>query len=78
MIIRKSGINQRNHGIGSDFSIITESNMTRCDRYLGDSKTGGGLPSADSAETRLVLDNAVWDSHLSAQSWQEHNQLNKD
>ena len=43
--------------------------------YRGDGETGGSLPSADSSKTRLVLDNAVWDSHLPAQSWEEHNQL---
>merc|ERR1719297_446578 len=42
----------------------------------GDGDTGGGLPSANSSETRFVLDNAVWDSHLSAQSWKEHDHLN--
>ena len=45
--------------------------------YLGDGEAGGGLPSADAAKTRLVLDNAVWDSHLSAEGRQEHHQLQK-
>ena len=45
--------------------------------YLGDGEAGGGLPSADAAKTRLVLDNAVWDAHLAAQSGEEHHQLNR-
>ena len=43
--------------------------------YLGDGKAGSGLPPADASKTRLVLDNAVRDSHLAAQGRQEHNQL---
>ena len=45
------------------------------DNYLGDSEAGSSLPSADTSETRLVLDNAVGNSHLAAQSGQEHDQL---
>ena len=45
------------------------------DEYLGDSEAGSSLPSADASETRLVLDNAIGNSHLAAQSGQEHNQL---
>ena len=44
--------------------------------YLGDSKTRGSLPSANSSKPRLVLHNAVWDSHLTAEGGQEHDHLN--
>ena len=43
--------------------------------YLGDGEAGSSLPSADASETRLVLDNAIGNSHLAAQSGEEHNQL---
>ena len=73
--IRKSGFNQRSHGIGSDL-FNHHDNMKHGDNnYLGDSEAGSCLPSADAAETRLVLDNAIGNSHLAAQSGQEHNQL---
>ncbi len=29
----------------------------------------------DCAETGLTLDDGVWDTHLSAESWEEDNQL---
>ena len=43
--------------------------------YLSDSNARGSLPSANSSKPRLVLDNAVWDSHLTAESGEEHNHL---
>ena len=46
--------------------------------YLSDGETGGSLPPADSAEARLVLDDAVRDSHLPAESGQEHDQLQQN
>ena len=46
--------------------------------YLGDGETRGGLPPADSAEARLVLDDAVRDSHLPAESGEEHDQLQQN
>jgi len=42
---------------------------------LGDGHASGGLPSGNSAESSLVLDNAVGDSHLAAQGRQEENKL---
>ena len=45
------------------------------DTYSSDGETGGGLPSAHSSQPGLVLDNAVGDAHLPAQSGQEHHQL---
>merc|ERR1719174_1372740 len=44
---------------------------------LSDGQARGGLPPADSAEARLVLDDAVRDSHLPAESGQEHDQLDR-
>merc|ERR1719427_223990 len=44
--------------------------------YVGDGNAGGGLASAHSAKPGLVLDNAVGDSHLPAEGWQEHDKLN--
>ena len=44
--------------------------------YLSDSNARGSLPSANSSKPRLVLDNAVWDSHLAAKGGQEHDHLN--
>ena len=46
--------------------------------YLGDGETRGGLPPADSAQARLVLHDAVRDSHLPAQGGQEHDQLQQN
>ena len=64
------------HGIGSDLTLIMNTNdYVGFDTYSGDGKAGGCLPSAHSSKPGLVLDNAVWDSHLPAQSWQEHHQL---
>ena len=45
------------------------------DTYSSDGEAGGGLPSAHSSQPGLVLDNAVGDAHLPAQSGQEHHQL---
>ena len=43
--------------------------------YLGDGETRDGLPAGDTAETSLVLDDAVRDSHLAAQGGEEEHQL---
>ena len=75
-LIRKSGFNQKNHGIGSDlFNHHEKRSYFIKFTYRGDSKAGSSLPPADASETGLVLDNAVRDSHLAAQSRQEHHQL---
>merc|ERR1719452_440252 len=42
---------------------------------LCDGQARGGLPSAHSSEPGLVLDNAVWDSHLTAEGGEEHDHL---
>jgi hypothetical protein len=39
---------------------------------LCDGKARCGLPSANSSKPGLVLDNAVWDSHLPAEGGKEH------
>merc|ERR1719290_741441 len=44
--------------------------------HVGDRDARGGLASAHSTQPGLVLDNAVWNSHLPAEGWQEHHQLN--
>lgn len=36
---------------------------------------GAGLAVDETSQARLALDDAVWDSHLAAQGWQEQNQL---
>ena len=63
------------HGIGSDLFNHHKNIWISTNIYLGDGKAGSGLPPADASKTRLVLDNAVGDSHLAAQGGQEHNQL---
>jgi hypothetical protein len=42
---------------------------------LSERKNGGGLLVDNRAESGLALDDGIWDSHLSAQSWEEDNQL---
>lgn len=36
---------------------------------------GAGLAVDEASQARLALDDAVWDSHLAAQGWQEQDQL---
>lgn len=43
---------------------------------LGESNTGTSFPVHQSPQPGLALDDAVWHSHLAAQSWQEDHQLN--
>lgn len=43
--------------------------------HFGDSEGGGGLLVNDRSETSLALDNGVWNTHLSAESWEEDDQL---
>ncbi len=45
--------------------------------HICDGDARGGLPSSDASETSLVLDDAVWDTHLTAKCRQEKNQLKK-
>ena len=42
---------------------------------LGESESGGGLLVDDCSETGLALDNAVWDTHLAAESGQPDDNL---
>ena len=63
-------------GLALIYSIITFAPEGPEDNhYLSDGETGGGLPPADSAKARLILDDAVGDSHLPAESREEHHQL---
>ena len=41
----------------------------------GESEAGDGLAADDATQTTLVLYDAVWHTHLSAQSGQEHDDL---
>ena len=43
--------------------------------YAGDGEASAGLPAGDAAKTGLVLDDAVWNSHLAAQGGKEEHQL---
>jgi len=43
---------------------------------LGQSNDGGSLLVHKSTESGLALDDGVWDTHLSAESWEEDDQLN--
>lgn len=43
---------------------------------LSQSEDSSGLLVDDRAESGLTLDDGVWDTHLSAESWEEDNQLN--
>lgn len=38
---------------------------------------GAGLAANQCSQARLALDNAVWDTHFAAQSWQEQDNLNE-
>jgi len=42
---------------------------------VSDGQTGASLPASDAAETSLVLDDAIRDSHLAAQGGEEENEL---
>ena len=64
----------RVHGIGSDLYSHHDKTINYW-TYLSDGETRGILPPAHLAKASLVLDDAVWDSHLPAQSWQKHHQL---
>ena len=43
--------------------------------YSSDGDARCCFPASNTTETGLVLDDAVWDSHLAAQGRQEQNQL---
>lgn len=43
---------------------------------LGQSNNGSSLLVNDRTESGLALDDGIWNTHLSAQSWEEDNQLN--
>lgn len=45
---------------------------------FGQGDAGGGLLVDQCAESGLVLNEAVWDAHLSAQGWDVHHQFNWD
>lgn len=42
---------------------------------LGESNTGASFPVDQSPQSGFALDDAVWHSHLAAESWQEDDQL---
>jgi hypothetical protein len=46
--------------------------------YFSESKTGSGLLMDECTESSLSFNEAEWDTHLSAQSWQEDHQFNWD
>ena len=50
-------------------------NVHHTKTYVGDGDARGGLPASDASKASLVLDDAVWNSHLAAKCGQEKNQL---
>lgn len=63
--------------VGLDgFDQLVESGSVRGLR-LGNGETRDCLPAGDTAETSLVLDDAVRDSHFAAQGGEEEHQLNR-
>merc|ERR1711935_127381 len=45
--------------------------------HIGDGQASGGLHADNGTDTRLALDNAVWDTTSLAEGWEPHNHLNR-
>ena len=43
--------------------------------YVGDGETSASLPAGNAAQTGLVLDDAIGNSHLAAEGREEENEL---
>jgi len=60
-------------GLDSFNQLVQRAAIVRVNR--GKSETGASLPSCDTSQPSLVLDDAVWHSHLAAQGGKEQNKL---